>query len=194
MATGPEKKQLRKEQQRAFFTGKRNSMEQGETSKKSAAIQERFSGLTEYSEADTIMLYWATGNEVSTKEAIRQALELGKRVVLPVTNPGNNELVPVQLKSIANTRKGAFGITEPIGEPVEPGEIDIIVVPVVAFDEEGDRIGRGLGYYDRFLKKTRCIKVGFAYDFQKADNVPQEEHDVRLDKVVTETRVIECRR
>ncbi len=193
MVIGSEFKKLRKEEIRAQFLDMRKSMSSQSVNKKSLEIQKRFAGLIEYSEADTIMFYLPIGNEVKTEQAIKKALKEKKRVVLPVIDQSKRNLIPVELKSLNKTRKGAFGIREPVGDKVEIGDIDIVVVPVVAFDDEGDRLGRGLGYYDNFLRHVKAVKVGFAFDCQKVENVPREEQDAELDKVVTELRVFGCR-
>ena len=193
MAIGFEKKKVKKEQQRAEFMEKRKNMSKIEAAQKSALIQKRLSTLMEYSEADTIMFYLSVDNEVMTDKAISQALKLGKRVVLPVVDAENKTLIPIAT-DMKNLKKGAYSIPEPEGEPVNLDEIDIVVVPVVAFDDEGDRLGRGIGYYDRFLKSLHAVKVGLAYDWQQAPNIPQESHDAQMDKIVTERNVVECRR
>lgn len=84
---------------------------------------------------------------------------------------------------------GTFGIMEPVGgEPVAPYEIDVMVVPGVAFTEEGDRMGRGKGFYDRYLsqKDFRALKIGVCYDVQLVDGLPMEIHDVKMDSVIYE--------
>ncbi len=192
MAIGFEFKKLKKEILRPQFLNIRDKLTQKDVNSKSLLIQKRFAGLVEYSEADTIMFYYSVGKEVKTDKAIATALKEKKRVVLPVCNVENRNLIPVELGK--KLQKNKFGILEPVGEPVELDEIDIVVVPVVSFDEECDRLGRGFGYYDNFLKGIKALKVGFGFDCQKTENVPSEDQDVQLDKIVTEKRVITSRK
>ena len=86
--------------------------------------------------------------------------------------------------------KSAYGIMEPSGgEEVLPEDLDVILVPLVCFDEDCHRLGHGGGYYDRFLKKTNALKIGIAYEIQKEKDIPLEEHDVCLDMVITEKKI-----
>jgi len=77
---------------------------------------------------------------------------------------------------------------EPEGEKSSPEKVDIVVVPAVAFDLQGHRLGYGKGYYDRFLKKTKAVKVGVAYDFQIVEKLPAEQHDIPVDLIITPAR------
>ncbi|MBI2133133.1 5-formyltetrahydrofolate cyclo-ligase [Candidatus Woesearchaeota archaeon] len=187
MALGSEFKKIKKDGLRPYFLDVRNRLGKGFVHSRSLQVQKRFSGLVEYSEADTIMFYCSTGNEVETRKAIGDALKLKKRVVLPVCDIYMRMMKPVQFGRL---KKGPLGIPEPSGKEINIDEIDIVVVPVVSFDEECDRLGRGLGYYDNFLRGLKAVKVGFAFDCLKTDNVPREDHDIQLDKIVTESRVI----
>ena len=89
---------------------------------------------------------------------------------------------------------GAFHIEEPQGDDtVDPDSIELMVIPAVAYDRNGNRLGRGKGFYDRLLASTKARKVGIAYDFQLVDEIPAEPHDVPVDIVITETRFIRRR-
>ncbi len=192
MAIGSEFKKLKKEIIRPQFLELREKMDRKVVDSKSIQIQKRFAKLVEYDGATTIMFYFSVGNEVKTDRAIRQALKEKKRVVLPVCDVDQRNIIPVEMGS--TLKKGPFGIPEPVGIPVNKNEVDIVVVPVVSFDEECDRLGRGLGYYDNFLSDIRAFKVGFAFECQKTENVPREDEDVQLDRIVTETRIIASRK
>ncbi len=193
MALGFDKKKLRKEGLRSQFIEVRNALSSADISSRSLKVQKRFLGLSSYSEADTLMFYVSVDNEVATGEVIKRAFDDGKRVVLPIVR--DEKIIPVQLDEPDNLIKGAFGIPEPEGKKIiDMNEIDIIVVPLVSFDEECDRLGRGLGFYDRFLKGFKALKVGFGFDCQKAENIPSEDQDIRLDRIVTESRVIEAKK
>ncbi|GEM_PF-1311432 len=196
MAIGFEKKRVKKDILREIFAKKRAEMNVKDVVEKSRLIQARFSQLPEYSKAKAIMLYAATEKEVRTDKAIKGALKNGKVVALPSIDVEERLMTPVSLSldSLKQLMPGAYGIMESAGTQVSRDELDIIVMPVLAFDDEGDRLGRGgIGYYDRFLKGTNALKVGFAFDWQKAEEVPRESHDVQLDKVITESGVLDCR-
>ena len=146
-----------------------------------------------FSDADTLVLYSPVNNEVRTDQLFATARSEGKRICYPrvngetlqfVTINSGNELVP-----------GAFGVAEPTGGSVLPAsEIDLILVPGVAFDRDGYRLGYGKGFYDRELSRMSCISVGLSYDFQLCESLPIELHDQRLDYVVTESQLIPCRK
>ncbi|MBI2142237.1 5-formyltetrahydrofolate cyclo-ligase [Candidatus Woesearchaeota archaeon] len=196
MAIGFEKKRVKKDSLREIFAKKRDEMNVKDVVEKSRRVQELFSQLPEYSKAKAIMLYAAMEKEVMTDKAIKDSLSNGKVVALPSIEIETRSMTPVIVSpdSLKNLKPGAYGIMEPEGKKLSKDELDIIVMPVLAFDDEGDRLGRGgIGYYDRFLKGTKALKVGFAFDWQKADEIPRETHDVQLELVVTESRVFDCR-
>ena len=158
-------------------------------------IMDRFLRLPEFSAAACILLYASKGSEVHTDGIIRSALSLGKRVVLPVTKKEERKLELYEMRSVEELESGAFGILEPPQYPerkVEPGEIDLAVVPGASFDSRGHRIGYGMGYYDSLLPKIKGKKIGLAYSFQIVEHVPEEPHDVALDMIITEEKIIEC--
>ena len=91
-------------------------------------------------------------------------------------------------------KEGAFHILEPAnGICCNPGKIELIVVPAIAFDRKGNRIGRGKGYYDRLLKKASCPKIGVGYHFQLFDEIPAEPHDVPMNAIVTDTDILQIK-
>lgn len=134
--------------------------------------------------ADRILMYHSLPDELSTHEFIDK-WSGRKRFFLPRVNGVNLELLPYGRTAL---RLGAFQIEEPQGDEVTPAELmELIVVPGVAFDRRGNRIGRGKGFYDRLLTETKATTVGVGYDFQLLDEVPAEVHDAPLDMIITET-------
>ena len=98
------------------------------------------------------------------------------------------------IENAEELHKGAYGILEPSTKrPVAENDIDVIIVPGLAFDRRGGRMGFGAGYYDRLLIKTNAVKIGLCYDFQLMDSVPSEEHDVPMDYIITEKEIVEIR-
>ncbi|HEC81995.1 MAG TPA: 5-formyltetrahydrofolate cyclo-ligase [Thermoplasmatales archaeon] len=158
-------------------------------------IEKRFFSLREYKDAETVMFYVSYDNEVYTHDMIKKALKEGKKVVVPFSDTKHNNITPIQIKDFEELKRGAYGILEPFYQHelvVSENVIDLVVVPGVAFDTKGHRIGHGLGYYDEFLKTVTACKTGFAFEFQVLSEIPCEEHDVRMDKIVTEKRIIDC--
>lgn len=169
-----------------------------EVLKKSKDITKEIILLEEFLDSENIMLYMDFLKEVSTKFLIEKCFEMGKKVFLPLVNSKTKRgyLEVYQVMNIKNqVSKGMYGILEPKKELTKKADekiIDMVIVPGVAFDENKNRIGYGAGYYDTFLKKTRrgCHKIGIAFELQICYHIPIEEHDVLLDMIVTEKRVI----
>ena len=140
-----------------------------------------------WQEAGTLLLYYPLSDEVDVRLLIREAFEDGKRVLLPVVKGDELELHLYEGES--SLRKGAFGIMEPQGPLFAPehyDEIDLAIIPGVAFDKEGHRLGRGKGYYDRLLPKLESAKlVGVCWPFQLLDEVPSEPHDISVEEVIS---------
>jgi 5-formyltetrahydrofolate cyclo-ligase len=191
-ATAQEKIALR-EQMRARLA------EQGaaDVRARSAAIWERLSVLREFVIARRLLVYVSTGNEVDTQGLIRQLLAMGRQVSVPRFEPATQRYVASELRDFdAELTAGKFGILEPKPEAVRPmalDRIDATLVPGLAFDETGNRLGRGLGHFDRLLCQTSGVKIALAFDFQVLDEVPAGAHDARMDFIVTETRVVNPR-
>jgi len=165
---------------------------------KSLQITQRIIDLTSFKASETVMCYMDFKNEVMTGHIIEYCLKNGKRVVLPLVDVinGVKMIVPYEVVDLEkDLEPGVFGILEPKKESAKlfnAGEIDMVVVPGVAFDGKRNRIGYGAGFYDRFLKSVKpdCVKIGIAFEFQIYENIPVEEHDMPLDLIITENRII----
>ena len=137
--------------------------------------------------AENVLMYHSLPDEISTLSFLDKWSNR-KNFFLPRVNGVNLEILPY---SKSKLRLGAFHIEEPDGDDVVDMEhIDMVLVPAIAYDRSGNRVGRGKGYYDRLLKDTKASRVGIAYDFQLVDDIEVEPHDVGVDIVVTESRVI----
>lgn len=134
--------------------------------------------------ADRILMYHSLPDELSTRAFIRK-WSARKHFYLPRVNGVNLEILPYDESRLA---LGSFHIEEPTGNDTSSiDDIEMIVVPAVAYDRSGNRVGRGKGYYDRLLADSKARKVGVAYDFQVVDEIDADPHDVRVDVVITES-------
>jgi len=117
-----------------------------------------------------------------------------KKIVVPKSNTKNETLILSKLEKWEDLIEGAYGILEPrkIIE-VMPKKIDLAIVPGVGFDEKGNRLGHGKGYYDKLLQKTNAKKIGLAFECQIVDQIPTFDNDVSMDMLITEKRVINCK-
>lgn len=184
------KKQLRKK-----IIEARLELSPEEVTAKSEKIIRKLVSLPVYRQAGTIMTYVAFNNEVETRGLIKHSLAEGKKVYVPVTRTKEKRLVPAEIFGLEDLVPGTWGILEPKPEclrPRDPRDIDLVVVPGVAFDKEGNRLGYGGGYYDRFLSKLRgdCCFVALCYQLQIRDEVYTEVHDQPVHMVITEEQVI----
>ncbi|MCK4327413.1 MAG: 5-formyltetrahydrofolate cyclo-ligase [Candidatus Diapherotrites archaeon] len=156
---------------------------------KSGAIAKRLFQQPEYQSAKSVLLYFSIGSEVDTCKIIRDALKT-KKVFLPFVEGG--EMGYAQIQSMEGLEPGKYGIMEPLDKEPSSAGLDLVVVPGIAFDESGHRVGYGGGYYDRFLPAANAFTIGLAYDAQVIEDIPAEGHDCPVKKIVTETRVITC--
>ena len=154
--------------------------------KRSELIMRRLEVLPLFTEAKVVLLYWSMADEVQTHAFVNKWYK-DKVLLLPCVQ--GDDLVLRQYTGPECLVAGEqFGIGEPTGpEWTDLDKVELIVVPGVAFDPTGNRMGRGRGFYDRLLKSTpNAMKVGVAYDFQLLDKIPVEPHDVPMDSVITE--------
>lgn len=158
----------------------------------SIEICDRVIGMPEYERADVILAYMCAKGEVDVSKIVDDAHSRGKRVAFPlcIADGGLRLLIPQTPESFT---VGAYGIPEPAIDDsieVEPSELDLIIVPAVAYTRECLRLGQGGGYYDRLLRKTSAFTVGVGYDFQLLDSLPVEKHDISLDCVALPRQLI----
>ena len=181
------KQKLRKE-----IKEKRRKHTKEENRKKSKEIKERLFGLKEYRNVRVVLFYVSYNGEVFTHDMIKEALK-DKRVVVPISNKEDFSLSLSELKSWKDLEISSYDILEPEKDCVKEvsiDEIDLIIVPGVAFDLKGNRLGHGKGYYDRLLEKTKTTTVGLAFEFQIVKNIPTDRNDVPVDIIITEERII----
>lgn len=135
-----------------------------------------------------VLLYLSLPDELPTDLIIQRLWQMGKRIVVPVVdNATEMHLVECRKEDFLGLPLGSYGIREPRGEAfVDYEKIRVGIVPGMAFSRDGYRLGRGRGYYDRFLPKLSCCKrIGLCYQFQLVDNLPHDEFDARMDEIIT---------
>ena len=183
-----------KEQLRKRVLATRMGLDRGQVEVSGQAILKRVLGLEAYRRAKLVHTYISSKeNEVDTRALIGTCLAHGKRVAVPVVMPGTKTLAHALIDSLDQLVVGPYGLVQP--DPAAatwlPAEarIDLVVVPGLAFDRRGQRIGWGGGYYDRFLAQVQAIKIGLCYDALVLDCIPGEPHDVPVDMVVAETAI-----
>jgi len=165
----------------------------------SRVIGRRLVELAEYRCARTVMFYVHVRNEVRTQHLLPEVWTEGKRMVVPYCVKGRIRLF--ELRSLDELAPGTLGVLEPRRElrdlperKADVADVDLVVVPGLAFDRCGGRIGYGKGYYDKLLEHARpeTALIALAFECQLVDRIPNHEHDVPMHKIVTEARVWEC--
>ncbi|QAA30949.1 5-formyltetrahydrofolate cyclo-ligase [Clostridium manihotivorum] len=158
------------------------------------AIKHRLLNMTEYKKAKNLFIYVSMEDEIYTHEIINLSLALGKKVFVPKVDRVSKTMIPVQINSINELIKvPPFGILEPEFSHIENqvDKIDLAVTPGLAFSRNGDRLGYGAGYYDKFFKENKdIVKVALAYDFQILDFIPTEVHDEKINFLISEKELI----
>lgn len=159
---------------------------------KSRLIQKKLFEHQAFCKASVVCFYVAMPVEVDTRPMIQEALKIGKRVLVPLADLENKELKLYEIRDLdTDLEVGALGILEPRKDRArlaDAKEVDCVIVPGMAFDSQGHRLGRGGGFYDRFLSKfsAKTPKIALAFSFQVLPQIPQETHDQRVDIVLTE--------
>jgi 5-formyltetrahydrofolate cyclo-ligase len=192
--SGRKDQRLLKEALRTEMRARRASIEPRERTRMARSVEDRLASLPEFSEARTVLLFYSFGAEVGTGGVAERVHSAGRRLLLPYLAdetmeaaevlPGD-ELVPT-----------TYGPKEPGRRvAVDPGEVDLVVTPGLAFDRAGRRLGYGGGYYDRYLARLRpdAARVGIAFSLQVVDEVPAGPADEPVHLVVTDIEVIDSR-
>lgn len=167
--------------------------------KNSSIITEKILEMDCIKEANTIMLYLDFNNEVKTDHLITKLISLRKTVASPITLKKEHKLIPAQITDPINgltvNTFGSYNIREPkpdCSPTINVKDLDVVIVPAVAYDKNCYRLGYGGGFYDRFLVNLRpdAKTIGIAFDLQIFDEVPREPHDAQLDFIITESQIL----
>lgn len=182
---------MKQEVRKKYLTIRRDLNKREE---KAAAVAAKLFSMPEYTSAKTVAIYYSMASELSTDHIRHAAIAEGKQVALPRTfgDYMNFYLIGEGEKMT----RSDFGVWEPLENAeklIDPQSIDLIIVPGLAFDRDLNRLGFGRGFYDRYLSKTDAFKIGICYDAQIApkNEIPTDEYDVKMDRIITEKEVIE---
>lgn len=177
---------LTKAKIRSKILYKLRTQKEAERESKSRAIKDMLFRLRVFNKAKRVMFYITFGGEVETKDMIKEAQKLGKIIAVPICKK-NRIIKACLLGKNSKMARGPYGIWEPVQkECLNLKYLDLVIAPGVAFDKKGLRLGRGKGYYDRFLKRLspKTTSVGLAFDFQILPAIPAATHDVSVHKVL----------
>lgn len=189
---------------RAALLKDRDSILPEQKFQKNAEIRNRLFALDEFMRATSILLYASFRSEVNTSRWLDDVLTLGKKLILPVVDPIHKILHLYEVKDTTEISPGHMGIPEPKvveGRRRTLRDIDLVIIPGAGFDIEGNRLGYGGGYYDKLMshesrqreKAAHHIPViALAFEEQIADKIPAEPHDIKVDVIITDKRLIRC--
>ena len=189
---------MNKKELRATYMKKRSGLSEKDVKYMSQSIENSLFNLSIYKNSSFIMTYVNFGSEVITEEIIRSSLNQGKKIGVPITIPETRKLLVSELRDYDRELElGVYNILTPKSEyirEINPSKIDLVLVPGVAFDKNGYRIGYGGGYYDRFLCKlsNKAVTIALAFSIQLIDSVPKGIYDLPVDYVLTEKGLISC--
>ena len=187
---------MKKEEIRRKILKKRLSLSYEDIKNKSQKVFLNLDETVEYRNSQNIMFYVATRSEVQTEEMIKTSIKMGKNIFVPIILTEYTNLAPSKIIDFDNElEKGKKGILEPKREYYRlfpPEDIDLIIIPGVAFDLSGNRIGRGFGYYDNFLRKVYSSAkiIALAFEMQIVKKIPNDKNDIPVHKIITEKRII----
>lgn len=181
-----------KKKLREHMLERRNQLSLSDVQEKSFKINQQLFLLDTYYSAKIILTYLPIKKEPNSLLIIKNAWQQKKQVLVPLTCPTNKTLLLSRLESLEELTEGYYSIPEPKQEffrPADPLSVDICLLPGVAFDHSGYRLGYGGGYFDRFLPSLQpdCLKIALAYDFQVLDTLPRTKYDLPVDIIITET-------
>lgn len=180
---------------RKIVLSRRNALSVEIRKVKDLKIKEKILALPEFRAAHKILLYASFRSEVDTLDLLKYCVDYGKIIVLPKVDRNNDELTLYRVEDMNEVVAGYMGIPEPQvheGRRMPVEEMDLIIVPGVAFDGHCNRLGYGKGFYDKLLTRGAKAKIAIAYEEQIVEYIPSEPYDIKMDKIITDKRIIEC--
>ena len=155
----------------------------------SKQILKRLKKIRPFKDAQKIGAYYPIGSEIPTQDIIQEVLSSGKEMYLP--RVAGSEMEFRRIDDFSSLERGSFDIMEPRQDCPVDNSLDVILVPTVGISPKGVRLGYGHGYYDRFLTKNKTVTIALTLEKQIIRNIPKSEHDVLIDWIVTEDRILE---
>lgn len=183
-----DKQKIRKE-----ILKRRDSITEGDKKAKDNSIKNILINLPEFEKASRILFYASYKSEVDTFALMNYCISANKTIALPKVKKESFELEIFEIKDLSELRAGYQNIPEPFlpkDRTMQIKDIDLIIVPGVAFDEMCNRLGYGKGFYDKMLNEKSSPAVALSYEEQIVDSVPAESHDIKMDKIITDKRVL----
>ncbi len=180
---------------RKIVLSRRNALSVEIRKVKDLKIKEKILALPEFRAAHKILLYASFRSEVDTLDLLKYCVDYGKIIVLPKVDRDNDELALYRIEDMNEVVAGYMGIPEPQvheGRRMPVEEMDLIIVPGVAFDGHCNRLGYGKGFYDKLLTRGAKARIAIAYEEQIVEYIPSEPYDIKMDKIITDKRIIEC--
>lgn len=186
---------------RARLLRKRDSIPPQLKVQKEAAIEKRLFALEEFRKAKSLLAYVSFRSEVDTTRFLQDVINSGKKLVLPVVDSRHKALRLYEIKETSELEYGYMGILEPgvrEDREVALSDIDLVIIPGAGFDLKGNRLGYGGGYYDKLLslatnpQSPTPLLVALAFEEQIIEEIPSEPHDIKMDMIITDTRLIRC--
>ena len=177
---------------------KRKNVSKSEIYNKSQLIEQNLFKMYEFKSSKKILFYISYDNEVYTHDMIKKSISINKNIIVPISDVINKKLILSKLDRWEELEKGSYSILEPIRKNEKEillDSINLIIVPAIGFDIKGNRLGHGLGYYDKLLKNSNiATHIGLAFEFQIIDHIQIEKHDSPVDMIITEKRIIHCKK
>ena len=177
---------------------KRKNVSKSEIYNKSQLIEKNLFRMYEFKSSKKILFYISYDNEVYTHDMIKKSISINKNIIVPISDVINKKLILSKLDRWEELEKGSYSILEPIRKNEKEillDSINLIIVPAIGFDIKGNRLGHGLGYYDKLLKNSNiATHIGLAFEFQIIDHIQIEKHDIPVDIIITEKRIIHCKK
>jgi 5-formyltetrahydrofolate cyclo-ligase len=179
---------LTKKQIRSKILLRLKTQKEEDRDRKSKLIKRKLFRTSVFKKAKKVMFYISFGGEVNTQDMIKEARRLGKIVAVPVCKKHKITIRPCILLNKARLKNGPYGICEPaVKEYIKLEDLDLVIVPGIAFDKKGNRLGRGKGCYDYFLDRVtlKTASIGLAFDFQILPSLPTTSTDIKIGRVIS---------
>jgi 5-formyltetrahydrofolate cyclo-ligase len=179
---------MNKEEARSIYSKARSNCSIDQCARLSKQICEQIKDWDVFQNATSVAIYMKFHKEVD----LRPLLTEKKQIVIPKVEIGEQELSLYKIHHISQTRPGYMQILEPDESCKKIDDVDLALIPGICFSEDGGRVGYGKGYFDKLLANLSCIKVGIGYDLQITPTLTMEEHDIPMDYIITDKRIINC--